>query len=1163
MLTIYKASAGSGKTFTLAQRYLLLVIQQPQVFRNILAITFTKKATAEMKGRILEELAALANGQESKQLQLLLKDLPSLDNTVSWNEGLVRRRAKDALQNVLGEYSSFSISTIDSFCQQVVKSFALEMNLAYGYNIELDQQKVVDTVVDNLVATTGTNPAVTGIILDYVLHNLEDGKAWDFRKSLTNLLSKLLDEEYAPLLQQLRGQNSQQAFMELNKLLTERKREIKDGVRNKAREIKANIETLGYAGNVKPATLNQLTKHIQGFVSLDDSKTLFETIENPKKWTNADKASQASIAYSLREAWSAQVAELQQFIIDNLEEYNMANTLTANALGLSLMENLTVLLREYKEDQNVQLPNDINQSLGVLVKDNDAPFIYEKTGTRYQHFFLDEFQDTSQQQWQNLKPLLENGIAQGAASLVVGDVKQSIYRFRGGDWQLLDKQVETDLNALIGEKRMEVQTLQHNYRSTKTVIDFNNTVFKVFPAALHEVHKEWLAKTFELDAETSHYGKLHKLLLQKSEQMVQAYRDAEQLFPEHKKGKAEDENGFVKLCLYNKTALKNEAKAAAASSDLQDNDADDEAKTPALKWMAEAIVDLQTRGFRAADIAILVDKNREGSKVAEFLQRYKATLPHDTKVNLEVVSSDSLFTIESLSVRLLVSLLDWIRKPKDRLITATAIGLWQGFLSATDKLPADSASDWANALADCHRYDNHSDDWQNWVATYLPAGLLDLQPHLQHATAFEAAEQLLRITNAANDCPDEKAYIAALLDDILDFGRNNTTDISSFMDWWAEEGEKRKLKLGGEQNAITIITVHKSKGLEYPVVLMPFVEWELKPNANKKPIIQASNAADKSWQLGLESIPIVYSSKLEASPFRADYALENLLSSFDVLNKLYVANTRAAQVLMLWVDVPKDKSNLSKLNNLIAREVDNLGLNQITQSEPINEYTAGSLETVVPHQPKEKKAAEWELQKFPTGQQQYQLRVNPNSHDLLGQVIDVYLPEELKATLPVPQLTDGEADDQNPLTSAQVKAMRIGRVVHQLLAKLPDQEALPVLLQQEAYYTGLLSKEELTDVQKLIEQIAAVPEMHDWFQAGRQAVAEVSIMMPGGQQYRPDRVVMLENETAVVDFKTGAPNEKYHDQVRTYVNVLREMGYQNVNGYLLYISQQEVVPVLA
>ncbi len=1135
-LQLYKASAGSGKTYTLAQKYLLLVIQQPANYQRILAITFTRKATAEMKGRILQELAALANGHSSKQLPDLIARLNQEGRV--YTEAKIRQQARLALELLLGDYSRFNISTIDSFCQQVVRAFALETGLSYGYNIELDQPKVLSAVADDLLLLAGQDAATTKLMLDFALKQLEDNKRWDFRKQLVVLAGNLMKDEFESLRQYINTHpEADQRLDELKKRMMETAKAYEASLKGLGNDIMAKVATAGLSiddfSNKSRGPIGYPVKLAKG-VFEGPGPSAKKAANDPNAWFTKKRPANASV--ELAEALSRLTTEAIEVHQAESPRYATAKLIRKNAFGLGLMSKLLNLVQAYKRENNVQLMQDINDLLKVVIDGNDAPFIYEKVGTRYQHYFLDEFQDTSNMQWHNLAPLLQEGLAQGQESLIVGDVKQSIYRFRGGDWQLLGRRLADEIDP----DTLQVNALDRNYRSTRTVIDFNNLLFEALPGKLIRFQNALVLDTM-LERESLHYPELEAL----AKAMEESYAGAQQIFPPHKAGNPADENGLVQVRVYDKKATQNPAESGNEATTDEDEDPNDlvDAKLP-LQELPLTIIELQRHGFVAADIAILVRTNKQGQAVANALQVVKAgQLGADNPdVVFDVISSDSLFLANATTVQLLIAAFRWLQAADDGLATTVLVGLWHQYQAVSGKglMDLDVSTNQPTWVQDMPSL-QQDQDWVDWAKKYLPARLVDSRLRMMQQSAYDVAEQLVDFFEIAVQASGEVAYVQGLLDVVLSYGRNNPNDIRSFLKWWDDEGNKQSLKIAGRQNAITIITLHKSKGLEFPVVLMPFVDWSLEPKSGATLFA----ASDPEALMGFPGLPLAYGNDLKDSLFAADHARELLQNSFDALNFLYVALTRACKVLKIWMPLPYNKKGTvtKTINALVIDVLRDKGILTDQHLEDGGLISLGNLADVFLEQQDNNNA----ITTIPLG-----MMIAGNTTNRMMVKADAR--KYLQTQTGIGQDEEGE--------NYREKRIQIGLYVHQLLSRLQDVKDL----RQEAdkpYFAGDLSLEDKQALETMINKLMELPQMRQWFGLGIRALTEANILLPDGQLRRPDRIVLLPTETVVIDFKTGKANHAHKKQILGYMDHLSAMGHTNVTGHLVYLQDQLIVPVYA
>ena len=502
MLTIYRASAGAGKTHRLTGEYLLLLFSQPGAYRRILAVTFTNKATDEMKGRIVEELHRLASGEDSDYIALL-------SGHYSLTETEVRRQAKRILIAILHDYSAFNISTIDRFFQQTMRAFTREIGLQGGYGIEMDQDLVLSEAVDRLLGDLDKsgNKELLGWLLRFAEDKIEDGGEWNLRRDIKMLGKELFKESYKQFSDALSEDIADKKALE----------NYKETLFGIIRTVEKEVKTFGEKANaiMKEYGL-QPSDFIQGSRSpmflfqrwatgemKEPTATFRNLADNVEKWytKKTDPALQAIIgtAYDngLNDCIKGIIARF-----DDLTAYYSAKEIVRYYYTLGILTDISREIAAYREEKNVMLIADTTELLHKVIAGSDAPFIYEKTGTQIDHFMIDEFQDTSAMQWSNFRPLIEESLAHNRQNLIVGDVKQSIYRFRNSDWKLLDEQVRQDFSA----DEVAEETLKDNWRSCRNIVEFNNALFTVAPCLLQELYNAALAESSLDEAERQQFA---------------------------------------------------------------------------------------------------------------------------------------------------------------------------------------------------------------------------------------------------------------------------------------------------------------------------------------------------------------------------------------------------------------------------------------------------------------------------------------------------------------------------------------------------------------------------------------------------------------------------------------------------------------------------------
>jgi ATP-dependent helicase/nuclease subunit A len=825
-LTVYKASAGSGKTFILTQQYLLLAINNPAIYKHILAVTFTNKATAEMKNRIIRELYFLSIGSESPYLQ-------TLEKVLNLTKDDIQIRSKKLLKNILYNYSFFEISTIDSFFQKIIKHFSRESGIKYGYNVELDTESLLNKVIDQLLFELEDKPQLTKWLISFAEDRIKEGKSWNTREIIENFAKELLKETYQ--------EHERELLKEIND---------KDKLKEFIKSLESTVNS--FEQKQKSFGENALKLIIQFGLSADDFKYkksgvygYFVNISEKGKYEPGARALQTNDGQM---EWHSKEGLKKQSEIDNcvnnglsaylenaIIHYNEKNIEYISAISvksylnvLGIVTDISEKLAHIRSEENILAISDINLLLHKIIENNDAPFIYEKTGTRFNHYLIDEFQDTSGFQWENFKPLLLDSLAQNNQNLVVGDVKQSIYRWRNGDWRLLLEKMYDDLPT----EQTKDFTLTHNWRSEENIIRFNNTIFDSIP------------QCFENEFEGNTYQTFTK-----------AYNESIQLFPENKdKG-----NGFVRMKFFE-----------------QEDSRGKEYREQAKLQLISQIDELIKNGYNSSDIAILVRKSADGQEVSECILE-------DGKY--KIISKDSLFIKNSLSVKVIISVLKHLNDTKDNLNNALLGSLISKLKNIS--LNPEEVFIRKNSLIDDE--------------------LNSIKKLRKQENIYEIVESIILQLDLNSE--KDQPFIHAFEDIVLEYTTRNNPDIISFLDWWEENQDKKTINLPEGQDAITIMTIHKSKGLDFPVVIVPFCDWKTDHSPLQQNILWVNTNQTPFKKISM--VPVRYGKSLENSFFSDNYFEEKLYAALDSLNLLYVAFTRAKEGLIAYGLSHKNDKSIS------------------------------------------------------------------------------------------------------------------------------------------------------------------------------------------------------------------------------------------------------------
>ena len=1084
MLNIYRASAGSGKTYRLTQDYIHLLFdpKRERAHRRILAVTFTNKATDEMKTRILKELHALSQAEKSDYREGLMTKF-RLD------EEAVNIRAKHILTTILHDYSSFSISTIDRFFQQVIRSFARDIGVHGGYNLELDNTATLEQSVDNLFLdlSKDENKQLLQWLTAYAEERIEQSENWNMRSNIMDLGKEIFKESY------------QHKAEDTNRKLHER--EFLTNYRKSLREIKTTFEakvkhTATEGLNVMARnglthedfaykTTNTLEKLVKGKLEISARFTGFAA-----DVTNCyTKSKPQDVKSAIESAYNSGLGKCFQQIVElltvDIVTYNSAVMVLKHINTLGILSDLAVQIKKLTDEQNTMLISDSNMLLNKIIDNSDTPFVYEKTGITIDNFMIDEFQDTSTLQWKNFHPLMANSLAAGKFNLVVGDVKQSIYRWRNSDWKLLDEQILSDFRP----EQTHEENLETNWRSDKNIIDFNNSFFRRAANLLQSKLNENLQAVLPI------YPSLEAL----THKIEHAYANIHQ--------QTSPKAGAGRVVLRFIAADENE----------------DGWKAESLERLPAMLEELQGRGYRPADICILVRKNDEEQQVIHRLLNYKTTAEAKPDVCYDIMGNEGLLIGAAASVRFVLGILQLFVNPTDS-IQQTIVN----YEYARGKQHKSENE----ALNDCFVgndsiFSSLFTDEENRVLSQV-----------KHSSLYDMVEQIISLFGIGS-WHNEAVFVQAFQDVVFRYTTGKTADLNSFLTWWKKNGGKQCISTPDNQSAMRIMTVHKSKGLDFRVVIMPFCDWDL--DSRMRNILWCEPTVAPFNELPL--LPIEYGSKLGQSIFAENYFDEQMHLFIDSLNVAYVAFTRTKNELICMAPAPKKElESLDKINSLSALltacftvETPGLDAEIIPLSKSFDDvekvFSLGEpIQAIYKEVPDS--GSNEKINNYPSVTSSDRLRIRHQSLDYL---------------LENQQLTDSR--------------LNYGLIMHDILRNITrkaDQgNAIQTMIRD-----GRISQLESETVVSEMEKFWNLPETEAWFAADARVLNETTILIPTGEQYRPDRVVIKGNDATIVDYKFGDKESKtYIQQVKQYMNLISEMGYQT-NGFVCYVSLGKIDKII-
>ena len=1048
-LQVYKASAGSGKTFTLAVEYIKHLIRNPYAYRHILAVTFTNKATTEMKERILGQLYGIHTHDPQSEAYL-----NKLIDELQLPEDEIRMKAGKALSLMIHDYNHFRVETIDSFFQSVMRNLARELELGANLNIELDNTTALSEAVDSMIEKLDRHSPVLYQLLDYIEERIEDDKQWKVAHEIKEFGKNIFNEEYIEKGAQLRKAlenpdcipNYRRMLKALEKEAVEQLKGFGDQFFGILEEHEVDVTDLSY----KESGVAGYFLKLQKGVTDDKIKgtRVIDCMNDAKKWTGkSHKRKDEIISLAERELIP---------LLKTAEEFRGKNNRIINSCQLSLrhVNNVQLLnhideeVRTLNQEKNRFLLADTNALLHNIVREGDPSFVFEKIGSNIRNVMIDEFQDTSRMQWDNFKLLLNEGLSQGADSLIVGDVKQSIYRWRNGDWTILN-----GLKGQLGPFPIEEKTLNTNRRSEAAIVQFNNEIFTSACQILNDMHKQ------EQGSECT--------------ELKNAYQDVRQ------ETNRETVRGSVKF-----TFLTDKIDVSYQEETLQQ--------------LAEEVESMAQQGVSLNDMAILVRKNGVIPVVADYFDKHT---PY------RIVSDEAFRLDASLAINMLMDAIRYLVEPRNSIAQAQLAIAYQNEVLHKDM-------DLNTLLF-------------GELDEYLPSAFIEELDTLRLMPLLELLEKLTRIFQLSL-IENQDAYLLSFYDHVNDYLQKHSSELTAFVKHW-EEKLCFKTIPSGNIEGIRILSIHKSKGLEFHTVFLPFCDWKLENERTSYIWCTPPEAPFDELQL----LPINYGTNMNESIYQNDYRKEKLQLWVDNLNLLYVAFTRPQCNLVVWC---KEKGS-----NTVSELLSSALVGTSCQTIESLENCVYQLGEVCPSKTSSSK-------KVSTNK----LVQTPESIPVKLESLDT--PIEFKQSNRSADFIDGEDDMSG-------KYIRQGQVMHSLFSMIRTPNDVPGAIARLRMEGIIESDKHEQQTLKLVNWALKHPQVKEWFSGKWSLYNECAILYRENgelQTRRPDRVMMKDGEVIVVDFKFGKPYPEYNIQVKEYMDLLHGMGYEQVSGYLWYVFYNQL-----
>lgn len=1000
-----------------------------------------------MKTRILEYLDDFASGRANNLTAEIKSELHLDDETL-------KSKSREVLAIILHRYSQFSISTIDAFFQRVIRSFTREAGLMGNFRLEVDTDFVLDEVIATLLDDLGPERQdLTDWVVQFSRERLLEGENWNVEFQLKQFAREIFKEQFKSV--EDRILSSENILDDNRKMLEFLQAEVttyKNFMKAKAAEalriLQENNITVSDFSYGDAGTIYAWFRDLSlGKSRSRDTKRIEASVLGPTDWFKKGIYRDKYLTIAERQIMPI-VKEMVDYDDENSIISRTAIQVLKNFYAFGLITDITRKLRDYRDENNVLILADASKFLNGVINNSDTPFVYEKVGSYYRNYLIDEFQDTSLFQWKNFTPLLHEAGDQGYFSLIVGDVKQSIYRWRSGDLEILQKHVVNEFGAA----RTEIIPLDTNFRSAGNIVDFNNMLFKAAAARVAQ-----------------HVG---------DNLPVEVFAEAEQ-----KKSKWVD-GGFIRMKFFER------------------NEDDEGWEERAMRMIPSWMEQLQDKGARQKEIAILVRKNEEGQRIAQYLLNFRNTSDAKPGYSYEVVSNESLRLDTSLSVNIIISALKFLKNTQDRVA--------RGQLAY--ELAGSSVNDLFIKAGSKDRFEET-----------LPPKFLERLKHFKQLSLFELTEEIIQLFNLGEKA-EELAYLQAFQDLILEFSARERTDINSFLDWWELYKSKKSIKVSSSIDAANIVTIHGSKGLQYKYVIVPFCNWRF-GHESTPPLMWITPDQKPFNQLG--ALAVRFTTDLKKTQFESAYQEEFVKVYLDNLNLLYVAFTRAE-----WGLIVMGPLSTSGGLNYVSQAVQSVLPERYADKFNGTDFEIGEVD-VMPDQIIETSVVARKLERYPSTDWREKLVIKREGSEFFE---------------------DAVSEKRNRIN----RGILIHTVLSRIAYKADAEEKLA-----EFFLEHALPPEDIEAVKKDVYAVLDHSVMSNWFTKEWEIKAEALVLLPGGMQKRIDRIMLGKKRTVIVDYKTGERKPADREQIETYARVLTQMGYPNVQAFLVYLKDMKLDEVIS
>ena len=1019
---IYDASAGSGKTHALVRHYLqaALATDQPENYQSILAITFTNKAAYEMKTRVLDHLKAFSSEQILVEPTTMFQEMV---NRCGVRATVIHQRAAKTLHHLLQNYGHFSITTIDSLTHQIVRTFSRDLGLSASFEVMLETHLLLEQAVDLLIEQTGENKQQTKILTDFVIEKMNDNKSWNVGVDLNKIASLVYDENHYHQLRDL-SDKTWNDFLILQQKIQEQKEACLEAIQKASKALHKKIIQSGI--DESSFSFQELPKQLQKGQSDNPtsipSKRLLSLIANHQLLKKSASQSEQSVLASLQsdiDHWiqSASVAQKTRTLLRLIDKQRVP---------LSALYAIYKTAQDLQTAQDKRLLSSFNPLLFETISGMPTPFVYERLGVKYKRILIDEFQDTSALQWKNLTPLLDNVISSAnSAILLVGDAKQSIYRWRGG---YPEQFIDLTKGKTPFSISPQVVRLPTNYRSKDTIVTTNNDFFKESISAL-------------------------------------SLPDYKNLFTEGANQETNNNPG------------------GAVTFTFVEGDTLEEREPNYLDAIHQQLIDCESRKYTPNEICIVVRTRKQGVQITEHLTQQK----------VDVISAETLLLSQNRAVNVLLS---WLRlrvNPNDEEARKIILDYFRPKDQDTYVWDAEGIKQPIDMFVrQINRVVNSDKD------------VFSFEHFLQKNT-YEAMEYTIDSFGMAQGlCP----YCSGFLEEILTFTTKTTTDDKGFLNHWEKIKDNRSIRLTSNKNAVQVMTIHKAKGLEFPVVLFPFAETKLISNQLSPQWINVSEDEFAGFSSLLVGLNKDFSETSETNKAIYDVAKER--EAFDALNTLYVAMTRPENELHIISYSPAKETRTYA--DLFWRFVNQKALPKIKH----NQYISGKL----------------------TMSDKVSRETTPT--------ISTKWTTNTSATTSVRK--------RHP-SKRQGNRVDFGEAFHEIMSRIYVKTDIEDAI-QHAYHQGNIGVDQVDALRKTIQQLVDHKELSCFFNPKTTQYNERTLLSPNEGPLRPDCFVVLPNKAvALLDYKTGKPHPTHKDQLNEYASFFEKSGYHIQQKTVVYISK--------